>query len=106
MVNQYPDTIVITVKADPVQDPITGDWAAGSSVDYTFKCRAEKNVGNGTVIGRDGAVIYYSYMVYMPRTSTVIPFDADFALTKADGSTATGKVKGSSNGQLNSRIWL
>jgi hypothetical protein len=106
MVNQYPDTIEVTIKTAPVQDPTTGDWTLGSSTDYTFKCRAEVNVGNGIIVGRDGAVIYYSYMVYMPRTSVVIPFDADFVLTRSDSTTYTGKVKGASNGQLNSRIWL
>lgn len=105
--NQYPDSITITIRPEPVQNPVTGIYTAASGGDtaYTFNCRAEINNAGGKIAGRDGAVYDYSYTVYMPRTATLLPAGSDYSLTLG-GMTLTGKILGSSNGQLNSRIWL
>jgi len=105
MVKQYPDSIVVTVKANPSQDTSTGLFTAGATTTKTYDCRAEINGGGGKYVGVDGAVYDYTFTVYMPRTTDLIPQDSDYILT-VGGATYTGRVKGFSNGQLNSRIWL
>jgi len=105
MVTQYPHTIVITTVTDPVQDENTGLFSEGTPTQYSFKCRAERNGGAGRIIGSDGTEIIYSHSVYLPRMTTVIPVDSGFILTMGN-ETIRGKVKGGSNGQLNSRLWV
>jgi len=107
MIEQYPHTIVITVRPDVIQDPVSGSFSrvTGSDVVYTLECRAETNSRNGKIVGRDGASVDYSFTVYMPQMDTVIPWESDCVLTIGTQSI-NGKVKGASNGQMNSRIWL
>lgn len=105
MVGQYPHTIVITTVTDPVQDEDTGLFTEGTPTTYTFKCRAERNGGSGRIVGSDGSEIIYSHSVYLPRISAVIPVDSAFVLTMGE-ETIRGKVKGASNGQMNSRLWV
>jgi hypothetical protein len=106
MVEQYPDSIIITVKIPAVQNESTGLWTEGSSTPYTFQCRAEVNGTGKQIPGNDGSLMDYAFQVYLPLMSTVIPTGSDYVLTAFSNGTISGKVKRASNGQLNSRLWL
>jgi hypothetical protein len=103
--NQYPDSITITTSASASQNA-SGIWTAGASGSYIFTCRAEVNGTGRQIAGDDGAMIDYSFQVFMPITSVVIPAGSDFVLSALLNGTISGKVKRASNGQLNSRLWL
>jgi hypothetical protein len=101
---QYPDSIAITVRASA--SLASGVWTAGATAGYTFNCRAEVNGTGRKVPGDDGVLIDYAFDVYIPKTETIIPRDSDYVLTSLLNGIIEGKVKRASNGQLNSRIWL
>jgi len=101
---EYPDSIVITVKAAATQ--VNGDWVSGSDTDYTFDCRIEPNGEGNKIAGADGALIDFDFMCYMPQTTTIITSGSAFVVTSLNNGTITGDVKRASNGQLNSRLWL
>lgn len=103
---QYPDSIVITVVTPATQNSTTLVWTAGSTTTYTLKCRAEVNGTGRQIAGRDGSLIDYAFTCYLPKMTIVIPDDSDYVLTALDNGTISGKTKRASNGQLNSRIWL
>lgn len=102
----YPDTIIITVKPSATKNS-DGDWMAVTGLDtvHTLECRGERSSYGGKITGRDGIEYDYSYIVYLPRMSYIIPENAECQLIK-DGQTISGKVKASGNGMFNSRIWL
>ncbi len=102
---QYPDSIVVTTAASGWQNA-SGVYTAGATTDYTFSCRAEVNGTGKKIAGADGVLTEYSFEVFMPVTTVVIPPGSDFVLTALSNSVITGKVKRASNGQLNSRLWL
>ena len=102
---QYPDSITITTSASGSQNA-SGVWVAGTTIDYTFDCRAEVNGTGKKIAGADGSMIDYSFQIFMPITTVVIPDGSDFVLTALTNGTISGKVKRASNGQLNSRLWL
>jgi hypothetical protein len=102
---QYPDSITVTTSASGSQNA-SGVWTAGATTDYTFSCRAEVNGTGRKIVGADGMTIDYSFAVFMPVTTVVIPDGSDFVLTALSNGTISGKVKRASNGQLNSRLWL
>ena len=102
---QYPDNIVITTSASGSQNA-SGVWTAGATGSYSLDCRAEVNGTGKRIVSDDGALIDYSFQVFLPVMTTVIPPGSDFVLSALSNGTITGKVKRSSNGQLNSRIWL
>lgn len=104
MFEQYPDSIVITVNADPSE--VDGVYASGTATDYTFKGRAEENGSGRKLVAPDGSEIDYAFIYYMPATRTQITEGSDFVLTKVNNPTVRGKVKRAVNGQLNSRLWL
>ena len=99
---QYPDSIVITVLGTPTQNATTGEWTKGTDTVYTLDCRAEVNGAARKIPGQDGQMIDYTFNCYLPLMTTVIPVGSDFVLN----SITSGTVKRSSNGQLNSRLWL
>jgi hypothetical protein len=103
--NQYPDSITVTTSASASQNA-SGIWTAGASGSYTFLCRAEVNGTGRQIAGDDGAMIDYSFLVFLPVTTVVIPPGSGFILTALSNGTISGKVKRASNGQLNSRLWL
>ena len=102
---QYPDSIVVTTSASGSQNA-SGIWTAGATTDYTFPCRAEVNRAGRKIVGADGVLMDYTFEVYMPITTVVIPDGSDFVLTAFSNGVISGKVKRASNGQLNSRLWL
>jgi len=108
MVEQYPDTIIITVNPALYQDPDTGIYSAatGTPEVKTFGCRAEINGAGRKVTGRDGSSMDYSFVVYLQKTSYTVPFDASYTLNTRDNGQFTGKVLQAHAGQLNTRIWL
>lgn len=101
MIEQYPHSIEITVKTTPSQDG-DGNYVSGTNAVYTFDCRAEVNGTGRKIAGKDGTLTDYTFDVFMPLTSTVIPEGSKFTLN----SVTKGTVKRSRNGQLNSRLWL
>jgi hypothetical protein len=103
--NQYPDSITITTSASASQNA-SGIWTAGASGSYTFSCRAEVNGTGRQIAGDDGAMIDYSFLVFLPVTTVVIPAGSGFVLSALSNGTISGTVKRASNGQLNSRLWL
>ncbi len=103
--NQYPDSIVITTVASGSQNA-SGVWSSGVATNYTFDCRAEVNSAGRQVAGNDGAMIDYTFQVFLPVTTVVIPAGSSFVLTALTNGTIRGKVKRASNGQFNSRLWL
>jgi hypothetical protein len=104
--NQYPDSIVVAVTTPAIQDPTTGLYTSGTSTSYTLECRAEVNGTGRKIVGDDGTLMDYSFQVFLPLMATVIPVGSDYVLTALSNGTISGKVKRSSNGQLNSRLWL
>ena len=102
---QYPDSIVITTAASGSQNA-SGVWTAGATGSYSFDCRAEVNGTGKRIPSNDGALIDYSFLVFLPVMTTIIPPESDYVLTLLSNSTITGKVKRAFNGQLNSRLWL
>jgi hypothetical protein len=102
---QYPDSIVITVSASASQNA-SGIWSAGATAGYILDCRAEVNSSGRRIVGDDGVLMDYSFQVYMPAMTTIIPSDSDYILSSLLNGVITGKVKRASNGQLNSRLWL
>lgn len=103
---QYPDSIVITVFGTPTQNTTTGEWTEGTDTVYTLDCRAEINSAARKIPGKDGLMIDYTFNCYLPLMSTVIPVGSDFVLNSLSNGSISGIVKRSSNGQLNSRLWL
>lgn len=103
--NQYPDSIVITTAASGFQNA-SGVWTTGATGTLTYDCRAEVNGTGRKIVSDDGALIDYSFQVFMPVMTTVIPRGSGFVLTALSNGTISGKVKCASNGQLNSRLWL
>jgi hypothetical protein len=103
MVEQYPDSIIITVTT-PVQNEETGSFEPGTSVTYTWKCRAEMNGAGRKIAMPDGSLYEYAFSIYLPKKQVIIPFESAYQLTKG-GAEFTGKIKGMTNGQFNSIIW-
>jgi len=102
---QYPDSIAITTIASGWQNA-SGVWTAGTSGVYTFSCRAEVNGAGKKTTGADGALIDYTFDVFMPVTTVVIPAGSDFVLTALSNGSISSKVKRAFNSQFNSRLWL
>ena len=102
---QYPDSIVVTTAASGSQNA-SGIWTAGATTDYTLSCRAEVNGTGKKITGADGTLIDYSFEVFLPIMTTIIPPGSDYILTALSNGTISGKIKRASNGQLNSRLWL
>ena len=102
---QYPDSITITVPASASQNA-SGVWTAGATAAYTFDCRAEVNGSGRKIAGAEGVLTYYSFLVYMPAATTIIPRDSDYVLSTLLNGIITGKVLQAYHGQLNSRLWL
>lgn len=103
---QYPDSITVSIVTAPTQNTTTLQWTEGSSVNHTFNCRAEVNGTGRRIPGSDGSLIEFAYTVYMPLTETIIPPDSVFTLTSSRFGTVQGRVLRASNGQLNSRLWV
>ena len=72
-------------------------------------CRIEKNGTAKTINGNDGKSYVYSYIVYLPKESKVVPQKNDkVRITKADGSIdrAEFSVMDFSSGLFNKRMWI
>ena len=100
MVTQYPDSIIISWEAEA--SLVNNVWVAGEYQTFESECRAEMNNGARKIAGKDGTAIEYVMVIYMPKTDIEIPENANYVLN----GKITGIVKGSKNGQFNSRIWV
>jgi hypothetical protein len=105
MVTQYPHSISISWKENPVKDA-NGDWVESGPQKYTSECRAEANGEGKTLSGVDGRTIHFSFAVFMPKTDKVIPYGASVEITIAENYSVKGEVKNHRNGQLNTRLWV
>jgi hypothetical protein len=106
VMEQYPDTIVVTVVTPATQNSTTLVWTPGGSTNYTLKCRVEANNSGRKIPGADGELIDYAFTLYLPQMATVIPDGSVFSLSSLSNGTISGTTKKSFNGQLNSRIWV
>lgn len=106
MVNQYPDTVLITRKPEFAQNASGNYKPAGEESTFTSECRAEPAGDNPVIKGADGNMVEYSWIVFMPKTSEVFAFGDTVQITKADGSIYKGSLKRPSNGQFNTRLWV
>ena len=105
MVKQYPHTFTISWLNPPAKDE-NGDWVESSDPNVIKgDCRAEGNMKGDVIRGDDGSIIGFSFLVYMPTRSDSIPFGAKVEI-KMGSKTIFGTVKGSMNGQLNTRVWV
>lgn len=104
MVNQYPDSITITVKSPATQSG--GVWTAGSSTNYVYDCRVESNNTGRKIISSSGNLIDYAYKCYMKNIQVIIPLGSSFVLTSLNNGAINGNVKKQNNGQFNTVLWL
>jgi hypothetical protein len=103
MIEQYPDSITITIPKSYNQDSATGDFTGtGSDTVVTFDCRAEAgppvDKGNEDGVEPDNGFTIYS------ESEVNIPAGAAYVLSRR-GVTFTGRVKGSVLNQFNSVLW-
>jgi hypothetical protein len=105
MIDQYPDSVVVTIAASASQSA-SGVWTSGATAAYTLECRAEANNAGRQVAGADGVMIDYAFQLFCPEMTTIIPVGSNVVLTSLLNGVIYGKVRMAFNGQLNSRIWL
>lgn len=107
MVKQYPHIILITRKPEPVKGT-DGNYSVAntSAAILNSVCRAEPAGSNPVLKGADGDLIYYSFVVYMPKSDIELKYGDETLITFSENVIHSGIVKQHSNGQLNSRIWV
>lgn len=107
-------TIIATfapVIIDPYQDPVTGDWVIPDEnpepQTITQPGRAEVNSAAVKVPGKDGIKVDYSFMVYMDKEATQIPYDAQVTIKNEKAEViGSGTVKRFARGTMDSRLWI
>jgi hypothetical protein len=106
MVEQYPDTAIVTIVygSTTLQN---GDIIPGSTSEKTFKCRQEPAGKGGFIIAADGTQIAFSSTVYAGVNTSEVTEGARVQITNRAGETVLiGTVKRFSRGQLNCRLWV
>lgn len=106
MVIQYPHTVSVLNRQDPVQDTATGKFTVPTPEEFTSACRAEPNGKGLTIRGADGEETTFEFIVFMPLTAVNLLFGSKVTLTLDDGSIYNLTLKRQHNGQLNSRLWV
>ena len=101
---QYPDRVIVT-RSVLVQDE-NGNFSKTEKQVFASACRAEPSGVDPTIRLKDGSVLYYSWIIYLPKTGFVFTFGDNVLLEKADGSEYDVSVLRHYNGLLNSRIWV
>ncbi len=101
MVKQYPHSILIEWEGKATKNE-KGNYVPGAPQQFESVCRAEPNGKGVKIPGADGSLEEFAFLVYIPKTETVIPAGANYTLN----GNITGKVKRSHNGQLGSQLWL
>ena len=102
---RYPHTIDAAWKSAPTKDS-NGDFVEGASVLFSSPCRAEANGEGKTITGQDGSTVVFSFEVFLPKTSIIVPFGASVEITISAGAVVKGTIKNHDNGQLISRLWV
>lgn len=107
MVTQYPHIISIQSKATDATQDGNGNWIPGSDgPTTTLSCRAESASGNGYIVGIEGQVINYSWIVYFPQSVPAIKTGSSVTVMNGTEVVCSDTVKRFSRGQLNCRAWL
>lgn len=100
VIEQYPDTIVITRAGESVQDE-NGNWITTESETITLKCRFVPNSRGRVVKTQDGQDFVYNYQVAFPMgTTNVKPRDV-YTRGNEQGVIVRFEV-----GQLHSVAWI
>lgn len=106
MVTQYPHTLSMWHSTESIQDPESGDFISGESIELPVgECRAEIN-GGGKIIFVDGEAFVFHYIVYLPSSTPIIPIGSRIKVTNGDTEIFNGSVVRISEGQLNTRLWV
>jgi hypothetical protein len=103
MVIQYPHTLTLSIRPEASLD-INGNYVEGVPTTKTFSCRVESNTKGAKVGLVDGTHYVFSWIVYLPKGSDLIPVGSEVIINSIQ--EAKGEVKMFSKGQLNSRLWL
>jgi hypothetical protein len=106
MVGQYPHNLKVTIPGQGREDEATGNYIPGTPTIFEASCRAELNTEAKVIRGEDGNDVAYSFTVYTRKTDVVFPYNSEVEITMGANRTVKGTVKGQSNGQLNTRIWV
>ena len=105
MVEQYPHSVKIEWNSAALTNN-DGNAVKGAANVFFSKCRAEANGSGRAIPSVNGALVTYSYSVYMPKINGErIPFGAKATLT-IEGVDSTITVKGAKTGFYNSVLWL
>lgn len=103
MVARYPHKLVVTYKQDGTYS--NGDYTVGATITKTLTGRAEPD-GKGSMITLpDGKQIAYTWKFFCSPLAYKIPYDAVVVLT-ANSETWQGNLKGQSNNQTNTILWM
>ncbi len=105
MVNQYPHTIKVQWTSASTTDE-DGNPVAGTLQSYDSSCRAEPNGSGRMIPSVDGALVAYSFTVYMPVSGVLdLPVGAKVSLN-IWGRSVESSVKQFSRNFFNARLWL
>lgn len=92
--------------SETIQDPATGDYIAGESIELPVgECRAEIN-GGGKTISVDGEAFAFHYIIYLPINCPTIPVGSMVRVTNGDVEILSAMVIRISQGQMNTRLWV
>lgn len=101
---QYGDNISVIWNEEAVF--VDNVWTPGAPKSFESNCRHEMESGVKKNPGKDGVVFEYTMVIYAPKMSVIIPENANYTLTCANGRIIKGIVKGSDTSSFNSRIWV
>lgn len=100
VIEQYPDTIVITRAGGSVQDE-NGNWITTESEVITLRCRFVPNGSGKSVSLMDGTNYIYHYQVAFPKGTTNVRQQDIYKRGDEEGV-----IKRFEPGQLHSIAWI
>jgi hypothetical protein len=107
MVKFRPHIATLTIQGgDSVYDQETGEYTTVAETSIQFPCRATPNGAGRKIANQDGALVEYGYMVNAEKLDFPIPYGAIIEIKLGDEVKAKGKVIGSFENSMNTRIWL
>lgn len=100
VIEQYPDTIVITREGESVMDN-DGNWITSPSETITLKCRFVPNLQASKISLPDGVEFVYHYQIAFPKGTTNIRPQDVYARGDEKGIIQRFEI-----GQLHSVAWV